>query len=50
MGLFSVGKFPTGSKDPFGLRRAAAGIVKIAMEHKVEVNFSNIKSYTIDSS
>ncbi|WP_428022899.1 glycine--tRNA ligase subunit beta [Arcobacter sp.] len=42
MGLFSVGKIPTGSKDPFGLRRAAAGIVKIAIEHKIEVNLSNI--------
>lgn len=42
MGLFSVGKIPTGSKDPFGLRRAAAGIVKIAIEHKIELNFSSI--------
>lgn len=42
MGLFSVGKIPTGSKDPFGLRRAASGIVKIAIEHKLELNFSNI--------
>ena len=42
MGLFSVGKIPTGSKDPFGLRRAAAGIVKIAIEHKLELNLSKI--------
>lgn len=42
MGLFSVGKIPTGSKDPFGLRRAASGIVKIAIEHKLELNFANI--------
>ena len=42
LGLFSVGKIPTGTKDPFGLRRAAAGIVKIAIEHKLEVNLSNI--------
>ncbi|WP_044414861.1 glycine--tRNA ligase subunit beta [Halarcobacter anaerophilus] len=42
MGLFSVGKIPTGSKDPFGLRRAAAGIVKIAIEHKLPVNLSAI--------
>ena len=42
MGLFSVGKIPTGSKDPFGLRRAAAGIVKIAIEHKLELNFAQI--------
>ncbi|QDF28947.1 glycine--tRNA ligase subunit beta [Halarcobacter anaerophilus] len=42
MGLFSVGKIPTGSKDPFGLRRAAAGIVKIAIEHKLPVDLSVI--------
>ncbi len=42
MGLFSVGKIPTGSKDPFGLRRAAAGIVKIAMEHKLPIDFNDI--------
>lgn len=42
MALFSVGKIPTGSKDPFGLRRAAAGIVKIAMEHKLSIDFKQI--------
>ena len=42
MGLFSVGKIPTGSKDPFGLRRAAAGIVKVAMEHKLAINLDEI--------
>ncbi|AXX92394.1 glycine--tRNA ligase subunit beta [Malaciobacter molluscorum LMG 25693] len=42
MGLFSVGKIPTGSKDPFGLRRAAAGIVKIAIEHKLPINLEQI--------
>jgi len=42
MGLFSVGKIPTGTKDPYGLRRAAAGIVKIACEHKIEFNMEAI--------
>ena len=42
MALFSVGKIPTGSKDPFGLRRAAAGIVKIAIEHKLSIDLSKI--------
>lgn len=42
MGLFSAGKIPTGSKDPFALRRAAAGIVKIAMEHKLSIDLSKI--------
>lgn len=42
MALFSVGKIPSGSKDPFGLRRAAAGIVKITMEHKLPIDLDNI--------
>jgi glycyl-tRNA synthetase beta chain len=29
VGLFAVGEKPTGSRDPFGVRRAAQGIVKI---------------------
>ena len=29
VGLFSAGEKPTGSRDPFGLRRAAQGVVKI---------------------
>ena len=30
--FFSKGKIPTGTKDPFGLRRAVLGIVKIAID------------------
>lgn len=29
MGLFSIGKIPSGSKDPFALRRACLGVLKI---------------------
>lgn len=32
IGLFSVGKIPTGSKDPFALRRAVNGIVRIVLK------------------
>ncbi|MDD5359601.1 MAG: glycine--tRNA ligase subunit beta [Sulfurovaceae bacterium] len=32
IGLFSVGKIPTGSKDPFALRRAVNGIVRVVLE------------------
>ncbi len=42
MALFSAGKIPTGSKDPFALRRAALGIVKIAIEHKLNIDFKAI--------
>jgi glycyl-tRNA synthetase beta chain len=31
-GCFGIGLIPTGSKDPFGLRRAAQGVVKILVE------------------
>ena len=31
-GMFCIGQQPTGDKDPFGLRRAALGIVRIVME------------------
>jgi glycyl-tRNA synthetase beta chain len=34
-GCFSVGMIPSGSKDPFALRRAAQGIVKIVVEGKL---------------
>ena len=42
MGLFSINKIPTGSKDPFALRRAALGIVKICIAHNLEFNLSNL--------
>ena len=34
-GLFGVGLIPTGAKDPFGLRRAALGVVQPLIEHKI---------------
>ena len=42
MGLFSVGMIPTGSRDPFALRRAAAGIFKICFTHKLHLNLNTI--------
>ncbi|MEF3191691.1 MAG: glycine--tRNA ligase subunit beta [Campylobacterales bacterium] len=35
MGLFSIGKIPTGSKDPLGLRRAFLGVVRIALAYRL---------------
>jgi glycyl-tRNA synthetase beta chain len=40
VGCFSVGVVPTGSSDPFALRRAALGIVKIILERKLPVSLS----------
>jgi glycyl-tRNA synthetase beta chain len=37
-GMFSIGQQPTGEKDPFGLRRAALGIVRILVENKLKLS------------
>src|SRR5947208_7516037 len=37
-GMFALGMQPTGSKDPFALRRAANGIVKTIVEHGLPVD------------
>ncbi len=36
IGLFSIGMIPTGSRDPFALRRAVNGIVRIVREYELE--------------
>ncbi len=33
-GLFGIGSEPTGDKDPFGLRRAALGVIRILIEKR----------------
>lgn len=33
-GMFSIGQLPTGDKDPFGLRRAALGVIRIVIENR----------------
>lgn len=41
-GMFGLGMQPTGSKDPFGLRRAANGIVKILAESDLPLTLGEI--------
>ncbi len=42
LGLFSVGKIPTGSKDPFALRRAVNGIVRIVTEYDLSFHIDDV--------
>lgn len=37
-GGFALGKRPTGNKDPFGLRRAALGLLRILIEDRIDVD------------
>ena len=41
-GCFAVGIVPTGSSDPFALRRAAQGIVKIILERWLAVSLTDV--------
>jgi glycyl-tRNA synthetase beta chain len=41
-GMFALGLQPSGSKDPFALRRQANGIVRILTEHKLPLRISEI--------
>jgi len=37
--MFSAGVVPTGSRDPYGLRRAALGVIRILLESKKRLDF-----------
>jgi glycyl-tRNA synthetase beta chain len=41
-GLFSIGQQPTGDKDPFGLRRAALGVVRILVENRLHLSLQEL--------
>jgi glycyl-tRNA synthetase beta chain len=42
VGLFAAGEKPTGSRDPFGLRRAAQGIVRILVDVRTGVSLAGL--------
>lgn len=41
-GIFAIGEKPTGTKDPFGLRRAAIGVVRLAIEQRLDLDLSRV--------
>jgi glycyl-tRNA synthetase beta chain len=46
--LLGVGEAPTGSRDPFGLRRAANGVFRIAIERRWEIGIGDLVHLTQD--
>jgi glycyl-tRNA synthetase beta chain len=38
MGIFAIGQAPTGAKDPFALRRAALGVLRILVEQELDLD------------
>jgi glycyl-tRNA synthetase beta chain len=47
-GMFALGMVPSGSKDPFALRRQANGIVKTIAEHKLRLRLSELMSSALE--
>jgi len=39
-GIFVLGKKPSGKRDPFGLRRAALGVIRILIERSLDIDFA----------
>jgi glycyl-tRNA synthetase beta chain len=48
-GLFSIGQQPTGAKDPFALRRAALGVVRILVENALPLSLVDLVHSAFDS-
>ncbi|MGM0690100.1 MAG: glycine--tRNA ligase subunit beta [Pseudomonadota bacterium] len=42
MGIFAIGQAPTGAKDPFALRRAALGVLRILVEQELDLDLVDL--------
>ena len=42
VGFFGIKEFPTGSKDPYALRRSALGVIRLILENDLHINLSGI--------
>ncbi|MCA3589311.1 MAG: glycine--tRNA ligase subunit beta, partial [Methylocystis sp.] len=42
VGFWAIGEKPTGSKDPYALRRAALGVIRLVVENEVKINLLHL--------
>ena len=47
-GIFSAGLIPTGDKDPYALRRASIGILRIIIEKQLKLNIVELIDFALD--
>lgn len=47
-GIFGIGMLPTGSKDPYALRRAALGVLRILIEKKLDLDLHTVLQSAIN--
>lgn len=48
LSVFSIGKSPTGSADPLGLRRAALGVIITILQRKLSLNLTSLLDKNYD--
>jgi glycyl-tRNA synthetase beta chain len=46
-GLFAIGTKPSGSQDPFGIRRASLGIINIVLEKSLDISIDSLVEETL---
>jgi glycyl-tRNA synthetase beta chain len=49
VGLFGINQPPTGTKDPFALRRAALGALRILVEKKLSLDLTDLITWALES-
>ena len=48
-GIFTIGKKPSGNRDPFGLRRSALGIIRISIECGLDLDLRAVVEHAINA-
>jgi glycyl-tRNA synthetase beta chain len=48
VGIFAIGQRPTGVKDPYALRRAAIGVLRILMETPLPLDLKDLLEFTAE--
>jgi glycyl-tRNA synthetase beta chain len=48
VGFFGIHQMPSGSKDPFALRRAALGVIRIILENGLRISLASIFASAVD--
>ncbi|AMO73525.1 glycine--tRNA ligase subunit beta [Pseudomonas citronellolis] len=47
VGIFGIGMLPTGSKDPYALRRAALGVLRILIEKQLDLDLGEAIAFAV---
>ncbi|SDQ75129.1 glycyl-tRNA synthetase beta chain [Pseudomonas grimontii] len=47
VGIFGIGMLPTGSKDPYALRRAALGVLRILIDKKLDLDLTQAVVFAV---